>query len=352
MVNGKGAMVEAIENRWAFLVGVNHYRERQQFPPLNFCVSDVQAVQTLLQQVGYTTICLHDGLDYSEPRFPEAKNIKAELQSLCSKVGPNDLLLVYFACHGTRQGDGQPRLIAWDTRSVNLDETAIKVQDVEAWVRASAAKRLVLLVDACHIGTGKGGRNVADQEFIRQVYELAEGFHLLAASTDQQQAWEKSGHGVFSYHVLKGLGGAADLEGKNFVSVNDLKRFVYGGIARWSAESGYEQRPAGQSDGDLGDMILVDYRQRSRPDVASLLGAENQVAELTRGAETVSKVEPTPISSTRQQHYQRKLASKQEELSAVESQLESVLSATDELKLNRRIETLLKEIEELEQKLG
>ncbi|MEP1075623.1 caspase family protein [Leptolyngbya sp. PL-A3] len=343
-------MVEAIENRWAFLVGINHYRERQQFPPLNFCVSDVEAVQTLLQQVGYTTVCLHDGLDYSEPRFPEAKNIRAELQSLCSKVGPNDLLLVYFACHGTRQGDGQPRLIAWDTRSINLDETAIKVRDVEDWLRASAAKRLVLLIDACHIGTGKGGRSLADQEFVRQVYELAEGFHLLAASTDQQQAWEKSGHGVFSYHLLQGLSGAADLEGKNFVSVNDLKRYVQGGIARWSVESGYEQRPAGQSDGDLGDMILVDYRQRSRPDVSSLLGVTSQVAEVARGAEKVAAVE-RPISSSQRRFYQNSLTRKQEELAALEGQLGAEINAMDELKLTRQIEILLQQIEKLEQQL-
>jgi len=337
-------MVGAIEQRWAFLVGINHYRERQQFPPLNFCVNDVKALQALLQQVGFTTVCLHDELDYAEPRFPDARNIKAELQSLCRKVGPNDLLLVYFACHGTRQGDGQPRLIAWDTRSACLDETALRIQQVEDWLRASAAERLVLLIDACHIGTGKESRNLADLEFLRHVYELAGGFHLLAASTDQQRAWEKSGHGVFSYHVLQGLSGAADLEGKNFVSVNDLKRYVRGGIARWSVETGYDQIPAGQSDGDLGDLILVDYRQVPRPDTPPP-PEETLQPEVTRRS-------PSPSRSPRHSFYQTRLLRKQEELDAITSQLDSTLGADDALKLTRRAELLMREIEDLEQKLS
>jgi len=343
-------MVGAIAQRWAFLVGINHYRERQQFPPLNFCRNDVQALDTLLQQAGFTTVCLHDGLDYAEPRFPDAQNIKAELQSLCRKVGPNDLLLVYFACHGTRQGDGQPRLITWDTRSACLEETALRVQDLEDWLRASQSNRLVLMMDACHIGTGKDSRSLADPEFVRHVYEMAEGFHLLAASTDQQQAWEKSGHGVFSYHVLQGLSGAADLEGKNFVSVNDLKRYVRAGIARWSVETGYEQIPAGQSDGDLGDLILVDYRQGTRPDLSTLVGESVVVSEVARGPEKPAHT--AQQASSRHTFYQTRLRRKQEELAAIESQLESVLSEVQELKLTRHAEVLLREIEALEQMLN
>ena len=48
----------------------------------------------------------------------------------------------------------------------------------------------------------------------------------------------------------------------------------------------------------------------------------------------------------------RRLKAKEEELAAIEDQLGGTLSKRDELKLNREAETLLKEIEELKEKIG
>ncbi|MEO1592898.1 MAG: caspase family protein, partial [Cyanobacteria bacterium J06632_22] len=162
-------MTGPIQNRWAFLVGINDYRD-SQYGTLNYCVNDVTTLQSLLEQVGYTVVCLHDQLDARSARFPSRKNIEDEFKQLAQHVGPNDLLLVYFACHGTRAGDGLPRLIAEDTRSYDLANQAVAVADVENWMRDSGAERLVLMLDACHIGVGTDQRNMADPEFIRNVH--------------------------------------------------------------------------------------------------------------------------------------------------------------------------------------
>jgi hypothetical protein len=62
-------------------------------------------------------------------------------------------------------------------------------------------------------------------------------------------------------------------------------------------------------------------------------------------------LETPPASNPRSEFYKKRLAAKREELAAIESQLEGVLSNVGELKLNRQAELLLKEIEELEAKL-
>ena len=56
-------MANKIRNRWAFLVGVNDYRESSRFKPLGHCVNDVLALKKLLKQVGYGVVCLHDDLE-------------------------------------------------------------------------------------------------------------------------------------------------------------------------------------------------------------------------------------------------------------------------------------------------
>ncbi len=57
-------------------------------------------------------------------------------------------------------------------------------------------------------------------------------------------------------------------------------------------------------------------------------------------------------STSRRKFYSKRLAQKQEELAAIDTQLEGYLSKKDELKLNRDAEKLLEEIEELERKLS
>jgi len=104
------------------------------------------------------------------------------------------------------------------------------------------------------------GRDLADSEFIRNAYELAEGFALLAASTSQQMAqeWAEAQHGVFTCFLLERLSGKADRAAKGFVTVNDLLTHTLDGLRRWNVtHGGILQEPTARSEG-LGDMILVE----------------------------------------------------------------------------------------------
>jgi hypothetical protein len=57
------------------------------------------------------------------------------------------------------------------------------------------------------------------------------------------------------------------------------------------------------------------------------------------------------LPNLRRDFYLKQLAQKNNELTAIESQLQGTLSAVDELKLNNQAEVILKKIEELEVKL-
>ncbi len=248
-----------IRNRWALLVGVNRFVD-PTFATLRFCVNDVLALAELLEGRGYTVVTLHDDVP-DEWRLPTRDNVQAELKRLSQVTERDDLLWAHFACHGTLV-DGQPVLVTREIRRDLLAERALPVAEVQALMRQSQASRLVLTLDACHVGA-EVGRDLADPEFIRHVHELAEGFALLAASTSQQvaQEWAEKEHGVFSYYLLEGLSGEADRVGKGFVTVGDLHSHTLDGLRRWSVRSGQRiQEPTFRSEG-LGDMILADYGQ-------------------------------------------------------------------------------------------
>jgi hypothetical protein len=257
-----------IRKRWAFLVGINRYTD---YGRLSYCVDDVLALEKLLTAVDYTVVTLHDRLDRDSRRYPTEKNIRAELKRLCAAIkdgenqGQDDLLMVYFACHGTRTPDDQPCLVAWDTRKILIEEEAISIAKIEQEMNVSGAGCKILMLDACHIGLGKTGtRAPEDPELLRKIHDLARGYALIAASTDQQDAheWDGVNHGVFSFYVLSGLSGKADLHGKSYVTVADLSGYILDKLQDWRVQHSVDQVPQGRVEGNLGDFILVDQYHR------------------------------------------------------------------------------------------
>jgi hypothetical protein len=249
-------MLGPIRERWALLVGVNHYDD-PAIPDLRYCVADVKALEGVLTDLSYTVLSLYD--DHPERIFrPTRVNVQSSLRRLCQQAQPEDMLLAYFACHG-KIVNGKRVLITTEARENMLAEEALTFEWVQQELRREAtARRAVVLLDACHVGL-EMGRSVTDPEFIRNVHELAQGYAVIAASTSQQVAHEINGHGVFSHYVLEGMRGAAQDGDKGFVTVNSLGGYVLNEIRKWNVKAQMTQEPTTEVAG-MGDMILADYR--------------------------------------------------------------------------------------------
>lgn len=252
--------ITPIKNRWALLVGINRYTDAG-FASLRYCVNDVTDLDKILKRAGYETVLMHDDVP-EDFRKPTRDNIEEELTKICTIAEKDDLLLVYFACHGML-AEGQPVLIASDTRMGLIGKRGLHLSEVERIMKTSASRRLVLMLDACHTGSEIAIRGLSDPDFIRNVHDRAMGFAVLAASTSQQfaQEWKEKEHGVFSCYLLEGLAGAADRGAKGFVTVDDIKNHVLHGLRQWIVRNGgFIQEPTARID-TMGDMILVDYRE-------------------------------------------------------------------------------------------
>jgi uncharacterized caspase-like protein len=342
-------------NRWAFLVGVNRYND-PNFGRLNFCVNDVLALGQILTQLGYTVSCLHDRLDRDDPKFPTRDNVEARLIELCQMVQPDDLLWVHFACHGTRvrrEGNQkEPVLITNDTQLTLLKTRSLPVAQVEKIIRGSGARQLILTLDACHSGVDIG-RGLTDPEFIQNVYDSAEGFALIAASTAQQKAFElrEQQHGVFTYFLLQGLINITNPSG-NFVTVNDLKNYVLNELRKWNVQQSLTQEPTARTEG-LGDIILADYRQYPKP---QWTGGEKTTQSDSDRSQNVTRNNPTSPKLTRtqmiqQQEWEEELASLTEQYTVVMKQRRETRDERDRLILQKQADGLLKEMEDIESKL-
>jgi uncharacterized caspase-like protein len=144
-----------------------------------------------------------------------------------------------------------------------LSDTAIPTVRIEQIMRAAAARAKVLILDACHSGAdipGKGSL-VMNEQFIKRVYEQAEGLAILGSCKQGQLSYERDekDFSAFTHYLLEGLSGAADMTGKKFVTVQDVSLYVLNEVKAWAALNNRSQTPTLANE-VAGDIILADYR--------------------------------------------------------------------------------------------
>jgi serine/threonine protein kinase len=243
--------------RWGVLVGINHYQD-PAISSLTVCANDVDLVcDALCATGGYERARLRLLTDDQGSR-PTKNEILASLQAIAQSAAGNDLLLFYFSGHGIVEGN-EGYLLPSDARYGVLADTSIPVGRVTEMMLQSEARAKVMILDACHSGAQIGKAPFAmSGEFIRRVFDEAEGMVVLASCKQGQVSWEwpEKRCSVFTHFVLTGLSGDADREGKGFVTMNDLARHVTDGVKLWSVQRGRVQTPTTQAQ-VVGDVVLV-----------------------------------------------------------------------------------------------
>ncbi len=245
-------------NHWAMLVGLNEYEDRANYGQLQVCVKDVNAIRENLVAGGFDPARIRLLTDQTDEKPTRAK-ILAAFQSLANAAEPDDLLLFYYSGHGD-QTDGESYLVARDGQYLVLPDTAVPVSKIKQIMEQSQARAKVMILDACHSGVDMGGKGAQPMsaEFIRRVFEEAEGLAILAACKQGQLSyeWRAQECSVFTHFLLEALSGQADRDGKGFVTVQDANRHVINGVKLWASQRNVTQTPTIQY-GAAGDIILA-----------------------------------------------------------------------------------------------
>lgn len=249
--------------RWAVLVGVNHYVD-PVYPKLKACVHDVQAIYAQLLQGGFAPERIQLLTDDTATE-PSRENMLAALKAVADATEPADLLLFYYSGHGDVM-QGESYLVTRNGRQVVLSDSAVAVTRVKALMDAAPARAKVIILDACHSGAALGQKGAAAMSaaFINRVFEEAEGMAILSACKQGQVSWETTAFkgGVFTHYLGQALAGAADWDGKGFVTVQDASRFVVDGVKLWASQNLRSQTPTLHYT-VAGDIILT--RQQPVP---------------------------------------------------------------------------------------
>ncbi len=223
----KTAVSRLYRGSHALVVGINDY---DSWPRLNYAVSDARAMAEMLTgDFGFPEENVHLMLDKEATR----ENIMAVLGGALSdprKVGERDRVMVFFAGHGTTRtlpsGRSLGYIIPVDADRTVYQSRAISMTEFQDINEAIPAGHVFYMMDACYGGQvllrgGTGGH--APDKYLKEVTKRKVRQVLTAGGAEEQVSDNgPNGHSVFTWTVLEGLRGKADLNGDQHITATEL----------------------------------------------------------------------------------------------------------------------------------
>ena len=176
------------------------------------------------------------GFDVTAVINGSVQQVREDVERFFSHREPEDLLLLYFACHGVKDQRGRLYLAMSDTTLELLAARGLAAQYINEQLEACRSRRVVLVLDCCY--SGAYARGFAPRSDVRVgVCERFEGRGrvVLTASDALEYAFEENdlkseneSTSVFTSAVIRGLKtGDADIDRDGQVSVDDLYTFTF-----------------------------------------------------------------------------------------------------------------------------
>ena len=255
--------------KWALIIGINRYQD-SYLMNLKFAQKDAVVIgRTLIRKCGFPQQNVKMLLGASAKR----SEILAAINKIAQDAMPEDMVVIYFAGHGGFENDrSQPDgyrkyLLPYDSdKRQSFYATAISYDEIASFFGKIRSNRLICFLDACYSGAA-GGRDFLEgmtrsvRVIPTHLEELSEGKGriIIAASDGNQPSLElyEKQHGIFTYFLVKGLDGEADLEPQDGkVTLLELFEYVSGKVQEETSKKGTSQEPIMKGEMGGGQIIL------------------------------------------------------------------------------------------------
>ncbi len=291
---------------WAVIIGVNDY---QTWPKLRYAVNDANGIEeVLVNRFGFQHDHIRKLLNGDATRQRIMQVLGDDLSD-SRKVQREDRVFFFFAGHGATRTLDDGRQIGFivpvDADQSNYYSTAISMTTLREAADLIPAKHVYFVMDSCYSGlamTRAVGGFSKDRSYLEEITRRSARQILTAGGADQQVADDgPNGHSVFTWALLQGLEGQADLDGNGVITASELGAYVSPIVASFAKQT---------------------------PAVGNMVGSE--------GGEFIFELQPQPLTSVSKQldgqslqlteqlsSLQKQIAAKQEELLRLQQSIQS-----------------------------
>jgi tetratricopeptide (TPR) repeat protein len=235
---------------YALVVGIGNYKNIPD-QPLRFAESDAEAV--------YRVLISPEG-GRMEPENVKKligskatlANIKDALENWLVKTAKEeDRVIVYFAGHGLVDSS-RGYLAPFDVDKNNIAGTGYPMDKLGTVLgRDVKAAWKVLLTDACH--SGKITPETSQEAVYEGFQKLPKNFLTLTSSRESEVSFEdpklSTGFGLFSYYLVQGWQGQADVDPRDgVITADELIDYVRNEVRAYARSKGARQTPTERGD--------------------------------------------------------------------------------------------------------
>jgi len=219
-----------LPNLWILSIGINRYDD-SRLTDLNFAVNDAREIINVFKaQEGkvynkVNSLLIADG----EKITPTVEHIRDNFKYL-KNAGHDDIVMLFIAGHGQNDDGGNfyfmPSDAAFGEDNEIRPSRAISNEEIRRVLDLPGRK--LVFIDACHSEgvTGRKTRGTNNEQLVNSLKDNSTV--VLTSSMGNQLSQEilELRHGVFTYAIIQGMKGAADLFNSGSITMDELKTYV------------------------------------------------------------------------------------------------------------------------------
>jgi serine/threonine protein kinase len=239
----------------ALVIGVGDYLRADRVARLPFATQDAVALADSLADPALCAFPADQVVVLTDGEARRDEVVQRLSRWLPAQSRNTDLVVIYFAGHGMVQTVGRREegfLLPHDADPDDVVTRGIAMSDLARWIDGLDSRAVVVCLDCCHAGMVLGQRDPSssarNMELRPAILQgmAGRGRYLIASCDEGQKSFECAdlGHGLFTYHLLQGIAGAADSDGDGRVGLAELFNYVSREVARDARQRfGREQKP-------------------------------------------------------------------------------------------------------------
>jgi len=216
-------------NAYAVVIGIENYR--QKLPKVDFAVHDAMIVAEYLTKA----------LGFPEENIVTLANEHASKSDfekyfekwLGNNVEKDGSVFIYYSGHGApNPKSGDAYLVPYDGDPSFIEQTGYSLKRMYEVLGKLPAKEVLVVLDSCF--SGAGGRSVIAKGARPLVMNLQKttisslNMTIMAAASGNQisSTYDKKGHGLFTYYMLKGIKNEEMINPDGSIAINDLFSYI------------------------------------------------------------------------------------------------------------------------------